>query len=74
VILEGQHKAHEAHDACSHAAAIDATYLPAYLCAAEISAQDREWEQVLNAAELTQSLKSEGDPYPITTARWLTYK
>jgi len=63
VILEEQHKAKEARDACSHAAAIDATYLPAYLCAAEVSARNREWEQVLNAADLALGLKSEVDPY-----------
>jgi hypothetical protein len=63
VILEEQHKAQEARDACSHAAAIDAAYLPAYLCAAEVSARTREWEQVLNAADLALGLKSEGDPY-----------
>jgi tetratricopeptide (TPR) repeat protein len=63
VILEEQHKAQEARDACSHAAAIDATYLPAYLCAAEVSARNREWEQVLNTADLALGLKSEGDPY-----------
>jgi Flp pilus assembly protein TadD len=63
VILEEQHKAPEARAACSHAAAIDATYLPAYLCAAEVSARNREWEQVLNAAGLALGLKSEGDPY-----------
>jgi tetratricopeptide (TPR) repeat protein len=63
VILEEQHKAQEARDACSHAVAIDATYLPAYLCAAEISARNREWEQVLVAADLALGLKSEGDPY-----------
>lgn len=63
VVLEGQHKAPEARDACSHAAAIDAAYLPAYLCAAEFSARNREWEQVLNTADLAVGLKSEGDPY-----------
>jgi tetratricopeptide (TPR) repeat protein len=63
VILEEQHKAQEARDTCSHAAAIDATYLPAYLCAAEVSARNREWEQVLNAADLALGLKSGGDPY-----------
>jgi Tfp pilus assembly protein PilF len=63
VILEEQRKAPEARDSCSHAAAIDATYLPAYLCSAEISARSREWEQVLNAADLALSLNSEGDPY-----------
>ena len=63
VILEEQHKAQEARDACSHAATIDATYLPAYLCAAEVSVRKREWEQVLNSADLAVGLKSEGDPY-----------
>jgi hypothetical protein len=63
VILEEQHKAQGARDACSHAAAIDAAYLPAHLCAAEVSSRNREWEQVLNAADLALSLKSEGDPY-----------
>jgi tetratricopeptide (TPR) repeat protein len=63
MILEEQHKAEEARDACAHAAAIDATYLPAYLCAAEVSARKREWEQVLNAADLALRLKSEEDPY-----------
>jgi hypothetical protein len=64
VILEEQHKGQEARDACSHAAAIDATYVPAYLCEAEVSARNREWEQVLNSADLAVGLKSEGDPYP----------
>ena len=63
VILVEQHKGQEARDACSHAVAIDATYLPAYLCAAEVSARNREWEQTLNAADLALGLKSEGDPY-----------
>jgi Tfp pilus assembly protein PilF len=63
VILEEQHKAPEARDACSHAAAIDATYLPSYLCAAEVSARRREWDQVLSAANLALGLQSEGDPY-----------
>jgi predicted Zn-dependent protease len=63
VILEEQHRAQEARDACSHAAAIDATYLPAYLCAADVSVRNREWEQAVNAADLALGLKSEGDPY-----------
>jgi len=63
LMLEEQHKAKEARDACSHAATIDATYLPAHLCVAEVSSRNREWEQTLNAANLALSLKSEGDPY-----------
>jgi len=63
VILEEQQKVQDARDACSHAAAIDAAYLPAYLCAAELSARNREWQQVLNAADQALGLRSEGDPY-----------
>ena len=63
VILEEQHKSQEARDACSHAATIDATYLPAYLCVAEVSARNREWERVLGSADLALGLKSEGNPY-----------
>jgi len=63
VVLEAQHKAQEARDACSHAAAIDATYLPAYLCSAEVSVRNREWKQVLDCADLALGLKSGGDPY-----------
>ena len=63
MILEEQHKGPEARNACSHAAAIDATYLPAYLCAAEFSVRDRDWEQVLSESEIALSLRSEGDSY-----------
>jgi tetratricopeptide (TPR) repeat protein len=64
VILEEQHKAQEARDACSHAATIDAAYLPAYLCGAEISARNQEWKEVLNFADLALGLKSEENAYP----------
>jgi Flp pilus assembly protein TadD len=64
LILEEQHKAQVAHDACSHAATIDATYLPAYLCAAEVSVRNQEWQGALSSADLALSLKSQGDAYP----------
>ena len=63
VILEEQQKAQEARDACAHAAAVDAKYLPAYLCAAEIFVRSREWEQVLDAAGLAAGLQSDGNFY-----------
>jgi tetratricopeptide (TPR) repeat protein len=63
VILEEQNKGQEARNACSHAVAIDGTYLPAYLCSAELSVRNREWEQVLNLSETALGLKSEGDAY-----------
>lgn len=58
-----QQKAQDAHDACSHAAAVDAAYLPAYLCSAEVSARNAEWNQVLTAANTAISLNMGGDSY-----------
>lgn len=63
LILEQQRKPQEARDACTHAAGINATYLPAHLCAAEVSARNREWAQVLSSANTAAGLRSEGDPY-----------
>jgi predicted Zn-dependent protease len=63
MILEEQHKRQEARDACDHAMTIDSKYLPAYLCQAEFSARNREWERVLNVANLTLGLNSAGDGY-----------
>jgi len=63
MILEEQHKRQEARDACDHATTIDSKYLPAYLCQAEFSARNREWERVLNVANLALGLNSAGDGY-----------
>jgi tetratricopeptide (TPR) repeat protein len=63
VIFEEQRKSPEARDACSHASAIDATYLPAYFCSAEVSVRRREWEQVLSSADEALRIQSEGNPY-----------
>jgi tetratricopeptide (TPR) repeat protein len=63
LILEEQHKRPEARNACSQAAAIDSTYLPAYLCSAEFSVRDHEWEQVLKMADLALGLQSGRDTY-----------
>jgi tetratricopeptide (TPR) repeat protein len=63
ISLTGQHKAQEARDACFDAAKIDSKYLPAFLCAAEVSVRNREWDQVLNSANQAMGLQSEGVPY-----------
>jgi len=63
IVLEEQNKGQEGREACDHAVTIDSTYLPAYLCQAEISARNREWEQVLNLANLALDLNSPGDGY-----------
>ena len=63
IVLEEQNKGQEGRDACDHAVTIDSTYWPAYLCQAEISTRKREWEQVLNLANLALDLNSPGDGY-----------
>jgi hypothetical protein len=63
VVLDEQHKEQEARDACSHAAIIDEKYLPAYLCMAEFSARNREWERLLKLANAALSLNSENQGY-----------
>jgi tetratricopeptide (TPR) repeat protein len=46
-LLESQQKLDEAHQACTHAFGVGAGYVPAYLCAADISAHQQNWEDVL---------------------------
>jgi tetratricopeptide (TPR) repeat protein len=64
VILEEQHKPQEARAACSRAASIDSTYLPAYLCSAEFSVRNQEWQEALTSADLALNLRADGDAYP----------
>jgi hypothetical protein len=63
VVLDQQHKEQEARDACAHVAAKDAKYFPAYLCLAEFSARNQEWERLLELANVALSLNSENDGY-----------
>jgi hypothetical protein len=63
VTLEEQKKRDEARDACVHAVTIDPKYLPAYLCQAELSTRNQEWEKVLNLADLALGLNYAGDGY-----------
>lgn len=63
VVLDQQHKEQEARDACSRATSIDGKYLPAYLCMAEFSARNREWEKLLTLANAALGLNSENAGY-----------
>jgi cytochrome c-type biogenesis protein CcmH/NrfG len=62
-VLEEQQRRNEAQDACSRATTIDPTYLPPYLCSAELSARDEQWDRVLNLANLALGLNPVGDGY-----------
>lgn len=61
--LEQQLKPQEAHDACAHAAAIDQNYLPAYLCGAEISSRNQDWNGVISATDRALGPQSQGNSY-----------
>jgi tetratricopeptide (TPR) repeat protein len=63
VVLDEQHKAQDGRDACSHATTIDAKYFPAYLCLAEFSARNQEWDKLLDLANVALGLNSENDGY-----------
>jgi tetratricopeptide (TPR) repeat protein len=62
-VLEEQQRRNEALDACSRATTIDPTYLPPYLCSAELSSRDKQWDRVLNLANLALGLNPVGDGY-----------
>jgi tetratricopeptide (TPR) repeat protein len=63
LILDQQDKGSEANDACAHAVTADATYLPGYLCEAELAAKNLGWDQSLKMATLGLGLNSVGDGY-----------
>jgi tetratricopeptide (TPR) repeat protein len=46
-LLEAQHKSDQASAACSHPLATDSTFMPSYLCLADISARAEQWNEVL---------------------------
>ena len=63
VVLDEQHKEQEGRDACSRVAAIDAKYFPAYLCLAEFSARNQEWQRLLDLSNIALSIDSENVGY-----------
>ena len=63
VVLEEKHKEPDAREACTHAMSSDSKYVPAYLCRAEFSTRDKQWEEVLNVSELAVGLNTAGDAY-----------
>jgi hypothetical protein len=63
VVLDEQNKVQEARDACSQVTTIDAKYFPAYLCLAEFSARNQEWQRLLELANAALDLNPENDGY-----------
>jgi predicted Zn-dependent protease len=62
-VLAAQEQADKAHEACSHANTADPTYLPPYLCLAELDARSGDWEEILNVTKSALGLNPAGDVY-----------
>jgi len=50
-VLAAQKRTDEAHQACSQAAIVEPSYVPAHLCLADIAARTHDWVEVLKLSE-----------------------
>jgi len=62
-VLEAEQQVDKAHDACSHASAADPTYLPPYICLAELDTRSGHWDELLNVTNSALGLNPVGDMY-----------
>jgi hypothetical protein len=62
-VLEAEQQVEKAHDACSHASAADPTYLPPYICLAELDARSGHWDEILSVTNMALDLNPVGDVY-----------
>ena len=63
IVLDEEHKPQDARDACTHVTTTDAKYFPAYLCLAEFSARNQEWDKLLTLSNTALGISSENDGY-----------
>jgi len=56
-VLDAQHKKDEARDACTHAQTVDPEYVPPYLCLADFSASEQNWDQVASLSSRALELE-----------------
>ncbi|MFZ0584397.1 MAG: tetratricopeptide repeat protein [Candidatus Acidiferrales bacterium] len=62
-VLEAGNKIDEARNACSQASAADAGYAPAYLCLADVAAQQHDWHLTLDMADRSLALVPQHNVY-----------
>jgi tetratricopeptide (TPR) repeat protein len=76
-VLQDEQKMGEAHDACSQAITVDPTYLPPYLCLADLLQRQNQWDGLLALSDRFSGLTLVGDRYAYyfrATAYFHTYK
>jgi tetratricopeptide (TPR) repeat protein len=62
-LLEAGKRLEEARGACSEATSVDSAYAAAYLCLADVAAQQGEWNQTLDLADRALTLEPVQDVY-----------
>jgi len=62
-VLSAQQQVEKAHEACSHAETADPTYLPPYICLAELDVRSGNWDEILNVTKMALGLNPVGDMY-----------
>ena len=55
-VLDAANRIEEARTACVQASGADSSYVPAYLCLADIAAQSKDWQQTLDQANRALAL------------------
>jgi tetratricopeptide (TPR) repeat protein len=62
-VLEAEQQVDKAHEACSHASTADPTYLPPYICLAELDARSGHWDEIVSVTNMALDLNPVGDVY-----------
>jgi len=62
-VLSAQQEAEKAREACSQAEKADPSYLPPYLCLAELDVKSGQWDEILNVTKMAMGLNPVGDVY-----------
>ena len=61
-MLAAQQNRDEAHNACSQASKVEPSYVPAYLCLADLAARDKAWDEVLKLSGRAIELDPASNP------------
>lgn len=62
-VLQGEQKMDEAHDACSQPLTADPTYLPPYLCLADLLDRENNWDDLVTWSDRILGMNLAGDMY-----------
>jgi len=64
-MFDAQDKRDDARDACARASNIDPTYVPPYLCLADLASTESDWQQVSIMSDRALALDPNRNPYSL---------